>query len=143
MEMCQAATPQLKVFSSFATLSCSWQFVIVLATLKFQFIAFKQRVRLCDSRRPAKQKFQGRQGQQRLQRHQGHASPITIFNSNPKTPRKQREAMRPKGIFRGPRALSLASVSMLPSVEYPRQRVLQRGLVCDWTGCRYFVARGE
>ena len=43
--MCQAATPQLKVFSSFATLSCSWQFVIVLATLEFQFIAFKQRVR--------------------------------------------------------------------------------------------------
>ena len=45
MEMSQAATPQLKVFSSFAALSCSWQFVIVLAMLEFQCIAFKQRAR--------------------------------------------------------------------------------------------------
>ena len=47
--MCQAVTPQLKVFSSFAALSCSWQFVIVLAMLEFQFIAFKD---LCFSWNP-------------------------------------------------------------------------------------------
>ena len=39
----------MQVFSSFATRSCSWQFVIVLAMLEFEFIAFKQRARLCFS----------------------------------------------------------------------------------------------
>ena len=37
--------PQLKVPSSLAALSCSLQFVIVLATLEFQFIAFEQTIR--------------------------------------------------------------------------------------------------